>query len=99
MADHTTADDARRYRDPQELDVWKERDPLLRMRRFLEEQRLWSNGDQEQLELTLRERVDRSVTTLESVPPPEAEEMFRFTAVSLSSRQQEQLEECRHGRT
>jgi len=97
MSDHTTADDARRYRDPEEVEAWKERDPLLRMRRFLEQQRLWSSGDQEQLELTLQERINGSVTTMESIPPPQAEEMFRFTAHSLSSRQQEQLKECSDG--
>ena len=98
MSDHTTADDARRYRDPQEVEKWQERDPLLRMRRFLEQQRLWSHGDQEQLELTLQERLVRVVKTAEGAEPPSAEEMFRYTCHQLSSRQQEQLKECRHGR-
>lgn len=99
MSDHTTADDARRYRDPQEVAKWRERDPLLRMRRFLEQQRLWSNGDQEQLELTLKERLSRAVELAESAEPPSAEEMFRYTCHQLSSRQQEQLKECLNGRT
>lgn len=33
---HTTSDDPTRYRDPQEVEHWKERDPLLRLRRHLE---------------------------------------------------------------
>ncbi len=97
MSDHTTADDARRYRDPQEVAKWQERDPLLRMRRFLEQQRLWSHGDQEQLELTLKERLSRVVKAAESTAPPSAEEMFRYTCHALSSRQQEQLKECLNG--
>ena len=33
---HTTADDPTRYRDPAELEAWKTKDPLLRLRRLLE---------------------------------------------------------------
>lgn len=98
MSDHTTADDARRYRDPQEVEEWRERDPLLRMRRYLEQLRLWSSGDQEQLELSLKERITRAVGTAESATPPQPEEIFHYTCHSLSSRQQEQLEESHHGR-
>lgn len=32
---HTTSDDPTRYRDAAEVDVWKEKDPLLRMKAFL----------------------------------------------------------------
>lgn len=99
MSDHTTADDAQRYRDPQEVEKWQERDPLLRMRRFLDQQRLWSPGDQEQLELTLKERLNRAVKAAEDAEPPSVEEMFRYTCHQLSSRQQEQLKECLNGRT
>ena len=98
MSDHTTADDARRYRDPGEVEKWRDRDPLLRMRRFLEQQLLWSNGDQEQLELTLKDRLNRVVKTAEGAEPPQPEEMFRYTCQQLSSRQQEQLKECLDGR-
>ena len=93
MSDHTTADDARRYRDPQLLESWQQRDPLLRMRRFLDLQQLWSDGDQEQLEVTLQERLGRAVKAAESAEPPSAEEMFHYTCAQLSSRQQEQLRE------
>ncbi|HEY5674723.1 MAG TPA: pyruvate dehydrogenase (acetyl-transferring) E1 component subunit alpha [Malonomonas sp.] len=99
MSDHTTADDARRYRDPEEVKKWQERDPLLRMRRFLDQQGLWSDGDQAQLELTLKERLTRVVKAAESFAAPNPEEMFRSTCHQLSSRQQEQLKECLNGRT
>ena len=98
MADHTTADDARRYRDPQEVERWRERDPLLRMRRFLVQQRLWSDGDQEQLELALKERLAAAVEKAEAAEPPQVADMFTQTCAQLSTRQQEQLKECRDGR-
>jgi len=98
MADHTTADDARRYRDPAELDSWRDRDPLLRMRRFLENRGLWHEAEQQAQEQALLQRVDQAVEEAEAVPPPSVEEMFRYTCHELSSRQEEQLKECRDGR-
>lgn len=35
MGAHTTSDDPTKYRDPVELDVWRERDPLDRLKTFL----------------------------------------------------------------
>ena len=39
LGDHTTADDARRYRPPTELEAAMVRDPLVRTRKYLEVQR------------------------------------------------------------
>lgn len=97
MSDHTTADDARRYRDAAELESWRGKDPLLRMRRFLQRRGLWSDAEQLELEKALRQQLDQAVADAEAVEPPQAEEMFRYTCHQLSSRQQEQLKECRDG--
>jgi pyruvate dehydrogenase E1 component alpha subunit len=44
MGPHTTSDDPSRYRDPAELAAWEARDPLLRLRRYLEGQGLADAG-------------------------------------------------------
>lgn len=97
MSDHTTADDARRYRNPAEVEHWQQRDPLLRMRRFLEGRGLWNDTEQLQREEELRRLVDRAVEEAEAAESPQVDEMFTFTSHELSSRQRQQLEECRDG--
>lgn len=97
MADHTTADDAGRYRGSDEVEQWRLKDPLLRMRRYLENQGLWGQAEQNQLDEALNQQVDKAVYELENMEPPQAEDIFRFTSNQLSSRQQEQLKECRDG--
>ncbi len=97
MSDHTTADDARRYREPAELERWRARDPLLRMRRFLERRGLWDDAEQTALEQSLRQSVDQAVAAAEATAPPVAAEMFHYTCYELSSRQQQQLKECSDG--
>ena len=36
MGAHTTADDPTKYRDSAEVDAWKPKDPILRVRKYLE---------------------------------------------------------------
>src|SRR5205807_6295935 len=42
LAPHTTSDDPTRYRSQEELDRWAGLDPILRYRRYLEREGLWS---------------------------------------------------------
>lgn len=51
---HSPADDDSRYRPSEEVEAWRKRDPLLRMRRFLERRGLW---DEEQ-EAAMRQEID-----------------------------------------
>lgn len=44
---HSSADDDTVYRSKEELELMRQRDPILRMRRFLEKQGLWSDKAEE----------------------------------------------------
>lgn len=79
MGDHTTADDARRYRDAAELEKWKGRDPLLRVRRYMEAKKLWGDAKQEALDARNKERVSEIVKNAEGIAPPTTDEIFDHT--------------------
>lgn len=75
LGPHTTADDPRRYRSSEEERVWREeRDPILRLRRFLEAQKLWSDADEEAAREEAQREVQREVAAAEEyarrVAPP-----------------------------
>jgi 2-oxoisovalerate dehydrogenase E1 component alpha subunit len=55
LADHTTADDARRYRDDAEVKAAWEREPISRLRTFLINEKLWSETE----EATWKEECNR----------------------------------------
>ncbi|MHC4416813.1 MAG: pyruvate dehydrogenase (acetyl-transferring) E1 component subunit alpha [Planctomycetota bacterium] len=76
LGDHTTADDARRYRDPAELEMWMKRDPLLRLRTYLAERKLWDDKKQEALERRAKEEVAAAVKRAEEITPPQTDDMF-----------------------
>ena len=84
LGDHTTADDARRYRDPEELELWKKRDPMIRLRQYLEQNDLWSAAkEEEQLAFAAKE-ISRVVKNAEEIDAPSATDMFDSMYSELS---------------
>ncbi|MCU0689257.1 MAG: pyruvate dehydrogenase (acetyl-transferring) E1 component subunit alpha [Phycisphaerales bacterium] len=76
LADHTTADDARRYRDSNEVEAWKAKDPMIRIRLYLEKKGLWDSGRQRAEEERAEASVKQIVDQVLSWPAPKREEMF-----------------------
>lgn len=79
MGDHTTADDASRYRPEEEVERWKKRDPVLRLRLFMEKRGLWTEEYQKEVEDRAKDMVDEAVRKEEALEPPSPEDMFRYT--------------------
>jgi pyruvate dehydrogenase E1 component alpha subunit len=76
LGDHTTADDASRYREAEELKKWEGRDPILRLRKYLEERSLWDDDQEAVLQEEAQNWVDQQVKSLEEMPPQEPEDIF-----------------------
>ena len=76
LGDHTTADDARRYRDADELERAKERDPLIRTRLYLEKKGLWDEHRQKALQEKAEAIVAEETKAAESIAEPETQDMF-----------------------
>ncbi len=93
MADHTTSDDASRYRLKEELETWKARDPLLRLRLYLERKGIWTEAFQKDVETRAGNAVDEAQKKAESAEPPDPRDMFTYTSGSLSQRQERQIKE------
>ncbi len=74
---HTSDDDDRRYRSPEEVQEWRERDPLPRLRRYLLGRGLLSAEDADGLELGVRAEIEEAARRAEAAPPPEAETAYR----------------------
>lgn len=76
LGDHTTADDAKRYRDQEEVDAWKARDPIIRLRNYMVARKLWDDGK----EAALREQVEHenaeAVVRAEGIAAPMRGDFF-----------------------
>jgi pyruvate dehydrogenase E1 component alpha subunit len=76
MGDHTTADDASRYRREELVSAAWKFDPLARLRAYLAGQHWWTKADEEQLIAEARGKVDAAVAEYLAIPPPEPSSMF-----------------------
>ncbi|MFN3479909.1 MAG: pyruvate dehydrogenase (acetyl-transferring) E1 component subunit alpha [Thermodesulfovibrionales bacterium] len=91
MGDHTTADDASRYRSKEEVEAWRARDPIKRLRLFMQRNGLWTEKYQEEVDERARVMVDEAVKREESIEPPSLEDMFKYTYESLTQRQHKEI--------
>jgi len=87
MSDHTTSDDAARYRPAGEVAAWAARDPILRLERFMSGRGLWSDEYGKETKARATAAIDEAVQIMEAVPPPAAAEMFDHTGATLTPRQ------------
>lgn len=78
MSHHTTADDSTRYRDAAEVALWAARDPIVRLRRFLEARKLWNDKKEAELSEKTRRWIDEEVAAYEAFPEPNPLDMFSF---------------------
>ncbi len=93
MSDHTTSDDATRYRSKEEIETWKARDPVLRLRLFLEKRGIWTEAWQKDLEARSKSAVDEAQKKAESAEPPKPQDMFTYTYASLTQRQAREIKD------
>jgi 2-oxoisovalerate dehydrogenase E1 component len=65
---HTSDDDDRTYRSPEEVERWRKKDPLGRLRQYLIEQRLLPESLEQELEAAVRAEVADAVARAEAAP-------------------------------
>lgn len=83
LGDHTTADDARRYRDAEELEAWKGRDPIARLAVYLRKKKLWDDKKEAAIWERAKAEVSEVVKRAEGIEPPEKTEIFDSMYASI----------------
>lgn len=61
LSDHTTADDASRYRHDDEVSKHWNNDPISRLRNYLVNQNKWQKTDEEELSKEIQTKLDTAV--------------------------------------
>jgi pyruvate dehydrogenase E1 component alpha subunit len=92
LGDHTTADDASRYRNEEELEEWEGRDPIPRLRHYLVEQGLWDDDQEAVLLEEATSWVDGQVKALEEMEPQAPEEIFTSMYAAMPPHVVEQMQ-------
>jgi len=83
LSDHTTADDATRYRSPDEVaEAWK-LEPVVRLRHYLMECGVWDKAREDRLLKECNEQVQAAAQAYLDTPPPGAGQMFDHLYATL----------------
>ncbi len=90
MGSHTTTDDPTRYRNPDELEVWGARDPLLRVEAFLRNGGHCDDGFFEELSREADELGHRLREGCKAMPAPDPLSMFDEAYAALPAELVEQ---------
>ncbi|KWR81288.1 pyruvate dehydrogenase (acetyl-transferring) E1 component subunit alpha [Cupriavidus sp. IDO] len=91
LGDHTTADDASRYRDEESVKAHWKHEPLLRLREHLVRLGAWDAGREEQLVKACSQEVAKAVDAYLALPPPDPSAMFDCLYATMPAALQEQL--------
>ena len=98
IADHTTSDDAKRYRSNEEVEAWEKKDPIIRLQKFLVKRNLWTNNYEEKLQQRITQQIDKAVLAYETLVPDKAEEIFDYTYSKKPRKLEEQKAEFMHNK-
>lgn len=90
--DHTTSDDASKYREDSEVEQWRPRDAVLRMQKYLKKKGIWSEKYQEELVESLKPKVEEMVKKIDEHPDPTVDDIFDYTFAKLTPEQERQKE-------
>ena len=91
MADHTTADDASRYRPKEEVERWKAKDPVVRLERYMQMKGLWNEEYGKEVAGKGKTAADEAVKQAEALDKPDPRDMFTHTYGTLTQRQKREM--------
>ncbi len=91
LSDHTTSDDASRYRTKDEVGEWAKKDPIERFRSYLKGKGLWDEAFEIRINQEADDRINRAVEEAESAPPPQPEDYFAYTYKDMPPQLKDEL--------
>ncbi|MGQ0658945.1 MAG: pyruvate dehydrogenase (acetyl-transferring) E1 component subunit alpha [Chromatiales bacterium] len=76
LGDHTTADDASRYRDPAEVEAQRRLDAVARLKSYLAHAGVWDEAREQELQRENVNEVEDAVRRYQAIPAQPPESMF-----------------------
>jgi pyruvate dehydrogenase E1 component alpha subunit len=93
---HSTSDDPRMYRKEDEVKPWREKDPILRLRKVLESKKLWTEKQEEELLADCAAQVQAAIKQSEATPMPALPTLMDDLFAEPTPRMRKQLAEVEH---
>jgi len=85
MGAHTTSDDPTKYRTSEEEKIWEPRDPLIRVKKYLEDKKLWNDAKETAYEEECAVKVEEVVQHVVNLGPNPIHELFEHQFEHLTN--------------
>jgi len=92
IASHTTADDATKYRTEKEVKEWVKKDPISRLKKYMESHKMWTSKQEDALLKEIETKVNKEVEEFEKIGKPPLDDMFKYMYKEMTPQLKEQLE-------
>lgn len=93
MADHSTSDDALRYRTKEEVEQWQKKDPIERLEKYMQKNGFFDNTYKEKILKNSQDVVEKAVTEFEKLPAPDPKDIFKYVFAQMTEQQIEEMQE------
>ena len=93
MCDHSTSDDASKYRPKEELELWMKKDPIDRLEKYMRKKNLMDDAYKGNVLAKSKEVVEKAVTEFEKLTPPDPKDIFKYVFAEMTPQQKEEMEE------
>lgn len=97
LCDHTTADDASRYRSEEEVNRFWQIEPIARLKKYLTDLGEWNEAKEDALLQECTAQVEQAVQAYLDTPPQAPESMFEHMFEKMPSDLQQQYQELKGG--
>jgi 2-oxoisovalerate dehydrogenase E1 component alpha subunit len=85
LGSHSTADDAKRYREEKELLEWQQKDPIKRFRTYLDGKDLWDDEKESALRNEIDNEISLAFRRAESIQSPSDETLLMDVYAEIPS--------------
>jgi pyruvate dehydrogenase E1 component alpha subunit len=92
MGDHTTSDDAKKYRKEKEVIEWEKKDPILRLKKYMTNMGMFEEKYEASVKKQSEEAIDKAVEEFEKQPKQKPETIFDYMFETLTPELKEQRE-------
>lgn len=96
MGAHSTSDDPSLYRNEDEVEKWKEKCPILRLRRYLEKARLWDEKKEVQLNQEISDEISKAIAIAKATERPDLNYLIEHVYFEVPPSLKEQFEEVKN---
>jgi pyruvate dehydrogenase E1 component alpha subunit len=92
-ADHSTSDDAKKYRSDKEVQEWAKKDPITRLEKYMKENKLLDDKSRKEIITMAKEKVEKEVKIYENLPAPTPKDIFDNTYKEYTPDLQEEIKD------